>query len=146
MEEGELRRALRGEGGLRWNDVPLSALDFHCSNVLDAVMRQGGLLQSLSKIEGVNVNNANDLQQLAQEAMWFCSSGLNTKDDWKNGRAIDAARRGGGGGGGGAASSGSSTAASEPSHAASLARRAERAAMAAQACLLYTSPSPRDRG
>ena len=75
-EEGELRRALRGEGGLRWNDVPLSALDFHCSNVLDAVMRQGGILQSLSKIEGVkNVKNANDLQQLAQEAMWYASTG-----------------------------------------------------------------------
>ena len=56
--------------------MPLSALDFHCSNVLDAVMRQGGLLQSLSKIEGLkNVKNANDLQQLAQEAMWYASTG-----------------------------------------------------------------------
>ena len=41
--EAEVRRAMRGEGGLEWADLPLSAFDFHCCRrVLDRTRTSDG--------------------------------------------------------------------------------------------------------
>ena len=53
-------------GSIISTDIPLSAVDFHCSSVLD---------------------NLTDLQYAMEDvkrAMWICSSSLNVKTDWKH--------------------------------------------------------------
>jgi hypothetical protein len=50
LTEVELRLAMRGEGGLRWGDVPLSALDFHCTNVLDQALAHPATLTSMRQL------------------------------------------------------------------------------------------------
>ena len=113
LAEAELRRAMRGEGGLRWGDVPLSSLDFHCTNVLDQALATPAVLASLRQVlaredagaapsEGAAFEAALELGapsdaskaalELGQRAMWACSSALNVKEDWLEGRALTANR------------------------------------------------------
>ena len=113
LVEAELRRAMRGEGGLQWGDVPLSSLDFHCTNVLDQALDTPAVLASLRQVlarevaagaapsEGAAFEAALELGtpsdaskatlkaalELGQRAMWACSSALNVKEDWLEGRA-----------------------------------------------------------
>ena len=113
LAEAELRRAMRGEGGLRWGDVPLSSLDFHCTNVLDQALATPAVLASLRQVlaredagaapsegaafeaalePGAPSDASKAALELGQRAMWACSSALNVKEDWLEGRALTANR------------------------------------------------------
>ena len=95
----DLRAAMRGDDGLRWQDIPLSGIDFHCSNVLDAALAHAPTVAELrrllvaERLEGgreevvvasdAMMSEAEDVEGLAKRAMWMCSSGLSAKQEWR---------------------------------------------------------------
>lgn len=56
------------------NDISASGIDFHCSNIVEALLQNNDFHSSLSqKIEG----NSNDLVDIVKSMMWNYSSGIN---------------------------------------------------------------------
>ena len=91
LTEAELRLAMRGEGGLRWGDVPLSALDFHCTNVLDQALAHPATLASMRQLvarhHAATAGGEVAVVELGRRAMWACSSAINVKEEWRGGMA-----------------------------------------------------------
>ena len=66
--EVELRLAMRGEGGLRWEDVPLSSIDFHCSRVLDAALSQPTVRHEMESLLSLSSGHGSEqLESLAKQ-------------------------------------------------------------------------------
>ena len=66
--------------------LQLSAIDFHCSKVLDDALAKPALRDALSNLCPPGV----DAAELAQRAMWLCSSSLNVRAQWRGGAALSA--------------------------------------------------------
>ncbi len=69
-------------------DIPLSAIDFHCSNVLDIVLANQSVRDAAMTAAGVDTHAIRDA---CSSAMWQHSSGLSAKSDWDEGRALPSA-------------------------------------------------------
>ena len=90
--EAELRAAFRGEGGLRWSDVPLSSFDFHCSRCLDAGSARSALQHAPTREAlAALVPPGRDPAELAKKAMWACSSSLSARRSWRDGSRLEGA-------------------------------------------------------
>ena len=70
---------------LHFNDIPLSAIDFHCSNVLEEVLNDQGVYVKIRDcVHNSNSNNDNNrsnytVLQYAERAMWRFSSSITHK-------------------------------------------------------------------
>lgn len=67
---------------LRWDDLCKEGIDFHCSNVLDIVLKdhKATLLSFLDHQEKVRTKPEEEsLRSMCQKAMWIHSSGVNVK-------------------------------------------------------------------
>ena len=61
---------------LRYGDIPLSAVDFHISSIIEELLQKP---QVLSAAETLAVSQAQDAAGLLKRAMWLFRSGLNNK-------------------------------------------------------------------
>ena len=67
---------------LREQDAILSGVDFHCSSVLDELLRSPALAARVAKTEGSSRRSCSTgigVKEAARQAMWACSSGLNVR-------------------------------------------------------------------
>ena len=61
---------------LRYGDIPLSAVDFHISSIIEELLQRPQILEAA---EGLAVSQAQDAAGLLKRAMWLFRSGLNNK-------------------------------------------------------------------
>ena len=69
---------------LRRGDIPLSAVDFHISSIVEELMQVPSILAAAQSLEAQT-----DMNDSLRRAMWLFHSGLNSKTVSTGGRLVD---------------------------------------------------------